>query len=276
MMNVLKKQACILLLLLFLAPGPALAANATPLDRIRLVAHRGLAVFWPENSMEAVTAARTLGIYGTEIDLRTTRDNRIILFHDATLDRTSTGTGKVSDTPYHTIATLFLKNRNGTATACKIPLFSTVLDRVQTWPGFVLALDVKAVDALKVGRMVLDRGLASRVWIFIPGPKDVALARKIKALDPGLQISINLLNWWQIMDVPEFVIKALDADAVFASEWFFPRHGFSEALQAGAQVQVYLWGTQNLVARMKRAASLGAQVISSERPDILQKALRQR
>ncbi|CCK82365.1 uncharacterized protein TOL2_C42090 [Desulfobacula toluolica Tol2] len=114
------------------------------------------------------------------------------------------------------------------------------MKKVRAWNGFVLALDLKSVNPVKAARLVLEQDMAGSVYFFISRPKAVAMAKQIKSLDTDLMISIDLLNCWQIMEVPEFVIKALDADAVFASEWFFPRHEFSETSQANAQVQVYL------------------------------------
>ncbi len=247
----------------------ACALAGTPLGEIKLFAHRGLTTKFPENSMEAIRAAKDLGIYGTEIDLRTTKDNKIVLLHDAALGKMTTGRGQVAEVTMADIKKLFLKDSQGKPTKCKVAVFNDVLAKVSSFKGFVLAVDLKDVDVAKVCKQVTDQNMESKVYFFIPGPKAVATAKLIKSINSDLMISIDLLNWWQIMNVPEFVISALDADAVFASEWFFPRHGFSEAINANARVQVYLWGQKNLTQRMERAAALGANEISCDRPDIL-------
>jgi len=61
-----------------------------------IVAHRGLAGYAPENTLPAYAAALELG-FGLEIDARLTSDNRIILLHDATVDRTTDGDGAVGE-----------------------------------------------------------------------------------------------------------------------------------------------------------------------------------
>jgi len=48
-----------------------------------------------------------------------------------------------------------------------------------------------------------------------------------------------------------------------------PRFGFQEATRTGAEVQVYLPGVDNLVERFTRAAAMGANLVSSDRPDLL-------
>ncbi|GEM_PF-3157633 len=260
----------IAIVILFIEP---FAFAGTDISHVKLFAHRGLCTRLPENSIEAVNAAKKLGLSGTEIDLRTTKDKKIILLHDASLDRTTTGTGDITDLTFDEVQKFFLINKKGMTTSCKIPLFKDILAKVCLWKNFILALDVKNVDVEKTAHMVIDYAMEKQVYFFIPGPDFVDTAKKIKAIDSNLMISVDLLNWWQIMEVPQFVIKALDADAVFASEWFFPRHGFSEAKKANAEVQVFLWGNHDLEKRMKHAIELGADVISSDRPDLLLKYL---
>ena len=235
----------------------------------KLFAHRGVTSQYPENSMAAINKAVDMGIAGTEIDLRTTQDGHIVLLHDERLDRTTTGTGPVAARTLAEIRSFFLKDRHGRPTAEKVPTFDEVLQQVAPHAPFQLALDLKQVDGAQAGRMVLARNMADRVYFFISDPMEVDTARRIKGVSPELQIAVDLLTWWKIEGLPAFVVKALDADALFASEWFFPRCGFQEAEAAGAKVIVYLWGEHDLAQRAQRAMDLGAHIVSSERPGIL-------
>jgi glycerophosphoryl diester phosphodiesterase len=126
------------------------------------------------------------------------------------------------------------------------------------------------MDAVRAGKAVQAKGLNKRVYFFIADPiKDAKTAKAIKAFDPGLQIAVDLLTWWKIEGLATFVTQALDADALFTSEWFFPQSGFREAHNAGAKAFVYLWGTHDLHKRMERAVDLGANMVSCDRPDFL-------
>ena len=60
-----------------------------------LVAHRGLATKYPENTRIALEAALTSNIDMLEIDIHRTIDNHLVVIHDKTIDRTSNGKGKV-------------------------------------------------------------------------------------------------------------------------------------------------------------------------------------
>ena len=60
------------------------------------VAHRGHSIAYPENTLEAYRKAIELGVEMIECDVNITRDGKLVMMHDPTLDRTTTGTGKVS------------------------------------------------------------------------------------------------------------------------------------------------------------------------------------
>lgn len=64
---------------------------------IRYIAHRGLSSKAPENTIPAYEEAGKSKYWGAETDIAETSDGEFILMHDATVDRTTNGTGKVSD-----------------------------------------------------------------------------------------------------------------------------------------------------------------------------------
>lgn len=66
-------------------------------DRPIVLAHRGGSHLAPEHTRPAFDKAFELGVEGFEIDIRLTKDEEIIVFHDDTVDRTSDGTGFVKD-----------------------------------------------------------------------------------------------------------------------------------------------------------------------------------
>lgn len=61
------------------------------------LAHRGASAYAPENTLAAFYKAVELGANGIELDLRATQDGVIVVFHDATVDRTTNGNGRVKD-----------------------------------------------------------------------------------------------------------------------------------------------------------------------------------
>jgi glycerophosphoryl diester phosphodiesterase len=62
-----------------------------------VMAHRGGARLWPENTMLAFERARELGVDVIETDVHSTSDGVLVVMHDATVDRTTDGTGRIHD-----------------------------------------------------------------------------------------------------------------------------------------------------------------------------------
>ena len=66
-------------------------------NKILTCAHRGHQENSPENSLKSIQDAINEGIEMAEIDIRQTKDGKFVLMHDSTLDRTTNGSGDVTD-----------------------------------------------------------------------------------------------------------------------------------------------------------------------------------
>lgn len=82
---------------------------------------------FPENSIEGIESAITMGVDIVELDVHMTKDSVLILMHDSTLDRTSTGHGKIADATLEEIKALNLKNGCNIRTIHKIPTLEEAL-----------------------------------------------------------------------------------------------------------------------------------------------------
>lgn len=72
--------------------------NSVSDKKLRIWAHRGCSKEYPENTLLAFEkAAQIPGITGIETDIQLSKDGEIVVIHDETLDRTTTGTGRVVD-----------------------------------------------------------------------------------------------------------------------------------------------------------------------------------
>lgn len=72
----------------------------------QIVAHRGASAERPENTRASTLQAIASGATAVEVDVRTTRDGKLVLLHDANLSRTTNGTGTVSEKTLDEIRTL--------------------------------------------------------------------------------------------------------------------------------------------------------------------------
>lgn len=105
-----------------------ISLSGFPDDKVMVIAHRADWREAPENSIPAIKKAIEKGVNMVEIDLALTKDNVLILMHDKTIDRTTTGKGSPSDYTIEEIKKLFLRDGLGVPTEMKVPTLSEVLD----------------------------------------------------------------------------------------------------------------------------------------------------
>src|SRR5450432_1772666 len=73
---------------------------------IQRVAHRGGSLLAPENTLAAFRNALTLPVDAVELDVQMSRDGQLIVFHDATVERLTDGTGNILDLDFATLREL--------------------------------------------------------------------------------------------------------------------------------------------------------------------------
>lgn len=146
--------------------------------------HRGgMVTGYPENCIESFEKTLTMMPSFFEIDPRLTKDSVIVLMHDATLDRTTTGKGKVSDYTYAELQQFFLKDREGNITPYKIP----TLEECIAWSRgkTILNLDIKDVP-LEVMSAFVNRLAPPNVMYTV---RNAAQARTYLDRDPQAMFS---------------------------------------------------------------------------------------
>ncbi len=92
-------------------------------------AHRGDNQYFPENTVPAFRSAVEKGAQQVEFDVKLTKDGRMILMHDATVDRTTNGTGAVANLTFDEIRALDAGvKKDPKFTGTKVPTFAEALD----------------------------------------------------------------------------------------------------------------------------------------------------
>ncbi len=96
-------------------------------DTVQVVAHRGDWHNVPENTLESIRNCIKTAIDIVEVDVRKTLDGHLILMHDTTVDRTTTGSGKVSELTLDQIKSLWLKNADNTVSQQQVPTLEAAM-----------------------------------------------------------------------------------------------------------------------------------------------------
>jgi len=133
--------------------------SAVPLPDI--IAHRGNASEFPENTLEALHSAVTLGVKFVEFDVQLTADRVPVLLHDANLERVANRPEQVHELPWAELADLAVgeTKRFGTRyMSVKPPGLSEVASELARWDGVTAFVEIKRSSIRKFGReVVLNR-----------------------------------------------------------------------------------------------------------------------
>ncbi len=159
-------------------------------------AHRGGArTGFPENCIATFenTLQYTPSIF--EIDPRLTKDSIIVLMHDETIQRTSTGTGKLTDYTWEEVQKFYLKDECGNITRYRIPL----LDDVIEWSKgkTILVLDDKNVPYEKITEIVRKHDAFSHILMTV---RSAEKAHKLYDLDNRFLFEAYIFNMQHIRE----------------------------------------------------------------------------
>ena len=255
----------------------SLACAAAPMaggPATRVAAHRGGAGLWPENSLLAFRQALALGVDALEFDLHMTADGEVVVLHDPTLERTTTGAGRVRDLKLADLAGARLKARDGTVTDELIPTFAQVLDlaskgSAELLPEIKVDANRQRYDGIeeKVLALVRARGLSARTTIQAFQPETI---RRLRELEPKARTMLLVARGDVERDrarPAEAVRRARDLGATDLGM----NHRLIDAdVMAAARadgVRVSAW-TVNDEADIRRMIDLGVDVVMSDRPDL--------
>jgi glycerophosphoryl diester phosphodiesterase len=142
-----------------------------PRKRVYIVSHRantlqGVKDYVPENSIKMIEMAIAAGSDMVELDVRPTKDGELILMHDETIDRTTTGKGKVSSMTYAEILKYDLKRSTEVSEGMKVP---TMREALLACKGHIFVnLDIanKNVPVAQCAALIKELGMTDQVMIY--------------------------------------------------------------------------------------------------------------
>ncbi len=219
--------------------------------------------------MAGIRAALALAVDGIEFDVRCSADGVPVLIHDETLDRTTDGSGRVSDLAYAQLRALDAGDRYAGAFAGeRIPSLREAIDLAAGRCLLVIEIKQRGIAGPVVNELRRADALASAmVWSF-----DAETAAVVRRLEPRLPAALLALP------------PAGDAAALL--EAALTRHlagvslrcdGVDAALVRAARLRglcVYAW-TANDAQEQRRLTTCGVDAIVSDVPALLRQTLQQ-
>ncbi|MGW8267807.1 MAG: glycerophosphodiester phosphodiesterase [Longimicrobiales bacterium] len=241
-----------------------------------LIAHRGGAGLAPENTLEAfLSAVEDWGADMLELDVRTTRDGAVVVFHDAAVDRTTDGTGLLADKTLEELRDLdagyrFLDPRGGATfrgKGVRIPTFEELLEAL---PHARLNVEAKdPVSAFPLVEIIRRHGAEHRVLVAAERERN---RRKVRAYPgPWGASRIDVAFFLLLAGSPLGFLYSPRYDALQGPE----RHKGLRLLTPRflreahrRNIPVHVWTVDDPVA-MRRLLSMGVDGIQTDRPDLL-------
>jgi len=159
--------------------------------KIFVIGHRGSPCLAPENTIPSFKKAIEAGVDFIELDVRATKDNVLVIMHDPTVERTTDGTGKVSELTLTEILKLdagswFDEKYKGT----RVPTLREVFKELGNSVSYVIELKVKGIEK-QVVNLVKEFNLMDEV-IILSSIWDSL--KRVKELESQLAIMADLPN----------------------------------------------------------------------------------
>lgn len=247
----------------------AVTAGGAAGPRPLVAAHRGGALLWPENSLTAFRGALGLGVDLLELDVHLTRDGEVVVIHDPTLERTTTGQGAVRDRSWAELAAVTLKGTTGE----RVPRLRDVFALAgPTTAGLLVEIKV-GVDRApysgieeKVLALLGEAGLLGHATVMAFEPETL---ERLRTLSPTVRLTglLSQRGAERIGGVRAAVarLQALKANDLGIERTLLSPEAVAAARAAGLTIGVW---TVNEPEELRRALAAGVDYVTTDRPDL--------
>lgn len=242
-----------------------------PLKLPKIIGHRGACGYAPENTLESIKTAAEMGVEWVELDVKLTKDQVPIIFHDDTLDRTTNGFGPVAETTYEDIRQLEAGSWFADSfTGIQVPTLEEVCELLIDL-NLGLNLEIKPCPGREIETAEVALDMLSRVWddhdrLLISSFQHVSLkTAKDIANDwyRGLLIYDETAlpdNWKELADYLECVSVNINKEIA-------KREAIEDIIDYEKAVMVY---TVNDPMLGRQLQSYGVDSVFTDVPDIIQ------
>jgi glycerophosphoryl diester phosphodiesterase len=239
-------------------------------------AHRGGALTGAnvglENSMVAFQTAVEMGYRYVETDVHATLDGQVVAFHDATLDRATTGRGPIAAHTAAELSSVLIDGRE------RIPRLAEILT---AWPDLRVNIDAKsAASARPLSLLIRQQRAQDRVCVASFSAVRIRELRRL--LGPRVATALSAPGIGALRLVPGIALRWLAGSREAQAAQVPLRRGgleivtpqfVSKAHDLGTQVHVW---TIDAPDDMHRLLDLGVDGIITDRIDVLRSVYRER
>lgn len=244
------------------------------MSECKIISHRGANKYTPQNTLHAFRKAVEIGTDGFETDVHITKDGKIVLCHNYTIDETSTGKGEIStktleELKRYDFGSYFNKRFENT----EIPTIDEFLEYVSTTDIDVLNIEIKSPKENETAivretvRAVKEHGLFDKLLISSFDPKLLVEAKQIDpACKTGFLYAPNRLITLKVFWRAVAFAKSINADAIHPQFLFVNEKLVKDAHKAGIMVNPW---TVNDPIFIEKMIKCGVDGIITDLPDVV-------
>lgn len=235
---------------------------------VLIIGHRGARCCAPENTIPSFRLAIEAGVDGVEMDVHMSRDGEVVVIHDDTLDRTTTGSGYVKDYALAQLKALDAGIKfGGEWRGVRIPTLSEVLNEFGNRTSYIIELkhgsDVYPGIEERVISIVRRYGVKAKIVSF-----DFDALERVRQLDSSIELGLIFIG------KPRWFIEAarrLEAQWLQAEYRLINEVDVKVAHDAGLRLGVW---TVNDVDTALRMVKMGVDEVTTDNPGLIIRALR--
>lgn len=238
-----------------------LGADSTKPKPIVVIAHRGAHEEFPENTLASFARAIELGVDYVEVDVRATKDGKLVLMHDSSAKRTTGTDGKIDQMTYDEIRKLRVKPiAAGDKTEHNVPTFDEALEACRG--KIKIYVDHKSGPPADVFAAIKKHDMVANVVIY----GGVDQLREFKQLDPSV---------WIMPDHPgtpekiRELAKDLKPETLDGHIRNWTKEQVDAAHAAGAEVWVDILNQSDNEKGYGKAITMGVDAIQTDHPAAL-------
>lgn len=253
--------------------------------KVLVIAHRGGSHLRPENTLEAFSNAIAIGADLLEMDIRSTQDGVLVVIHDATVDRTTEGSGAVGALKLEQLQKLdagFRWSADGGNTfpfrgaGVRIPALEEVFSR---FPAVRMNIEIKNPPGAAVASPLCELIRAHRMQerVLVASMSDEAIAA-FRGVCPEVATSLATSEGRTFVFASYAGLESAYTPRGVAlqvpdrlRDRIIATHGLVEAAH-GRNLKIHAW-TVNDEARMRELVAMGIDGIITDRPDALARIL---
>lgn len=239
-----------------------------------VISHRGANRYAPQNTLPAFRKGYALGADGFETDVHITKDGKIVLCHNYTIDETSDGCGEIAtktlaDLKGYDFGKYFSDKFKGT----EIPTIDDFLSFVETTDITVLNIEIKSPKEAETAivsetlKAVNEHGLKDKLLISSFDPKILMEVKKLdRTVNTGFLYAPNSPTLLQMAWKQLTFCKEIGVDAVHPHFFFVNKSFVERAHKMGLKVNPW---TVNSEKQIDKMIELGVDGIITDFPDVV-------